>query len=76
MAAGLRVLLVNYLVECRSKGLVLVLVLAGDLVLAQKSSLIRDLVVETVRSAVVLHPPSAQGLRCHENERPPTKVFL
>lgn len=44
------------------------LVVAEDLVLAQRSSLIQGVEVEALRSAVVLRPPSAQDLKCHKNE--------
>lgn len=59
VAAGLRVLLAEYL------GGVLVLAEALVLVLAAP---IQDLEVETVRSAAALRPPSARGLKCQKKE--------
>lgn len=61
-AAGLQVLLANYPAEFLGE----VLVLAEDPV--QRAALVRDLEVETVRSAAAPRPPPARGLKCHKNE--------
>lgn len=63
VVAGLRVLLAEDLAEFPLGALLV----AEDLVPAQRSSLIQGWGVEALRSAVVRHPPSAQDLKCHKN---------